>query len=202
MVEIMRKVITVIDDFYDNPEQIREEALKAQYLDSGTYPGKDSRHNNFTPEMINKFAQIMGMPIIPVKHTGNYRLSLEGDTAKRHIHIDEENGYIASICLAKSEDVKGGLAMWKHKETGIEYVESDRASFISRTDMDPAYVEGVVVRQHGSDESMWDQVCLIPYRFNRCIIIDGRFFHSPWPQGFGDSVENGRLSQHFFFRSL
>jgi hypothetical protein len=201
MVEIMRQSVIVMDDFYDNPEEIRELALKAGYLDGGTYPGKDSRDNLFTPEVMRKISSIVGAPIQPFENSGNFRLSLEGDTASRHIHIDGFNTHVANVCLALDKDIKGGLAFWKHKETGIEYVGGDKIALMEKTGMTLRQIEENFVLKDGQDESLWEQTALIPYRFNRCIIIDGRFFHSPWPQGYGDSPENGRLSQHFFFRS-
>jgi len=201
MVEVMRNSIIVIDNFYDNPEEVREEALSMDYLDGGTYPGKDSRTNNFDRAMIEKISRIVGAPII-ARGSGNYRLSLEGDTASRHIHTDAVDYYVANISLTRNEDVKGGLALWKHKETGLERsAPSDHLS-VEQCGMTLREVEQNIILKDGLDESKWEQTTLIPYRFNRCIIIDGRNFHSPWPQGFGDSAENGRLSQHFFFISI
>ena len=197
----MKSSIIVIDGFYDNPEEIREEALRTDYLDGGTYPGKDGRSNNFTPAMIEKISRIIGKPIQRAS-SGNYRLSLEGDTAERHIHSDSLTMSIANISLTRDKDTKGGLALWKHKETGMERVLPSDMLCIKEYGFDLEEVEMRLVRIDGLDESKWEQTALIPYRFNRCIIIDGRFFHSPWPQGFGDSPENGRLSQHFFFESI
>jgi Family of unknown function (DUF6445) len=47
-------------------------------------------------------------------------------------------------------------------------------------------------------DSKWDQLSVVPMRFNRCIIFDSRQFHARLG-GFGRSNDDGRLTQNFFF---
>ena len=199
--DIMKYKILVIDDFYDDPESIRDRALKDSFIDGGTYPGKDTMNDNFTPEMVTKFASIVGGPIQPAYNTGNFRLSVEGNSAVRHIHFDAGT-YVANVCLTHDEDCKGGLALWRHKETGIESILINETYLVAKTGMTGLQVEQEIVLAQGQDESKFEQVSLIPYKFNRLVIICGNQLHSPWPQGFGDGPENGRLTQHFFFSAF
>jgi len=197
----MKFKVLVIDDFYDKPELIREEALQADFLTGGTYPGKDSNGDKFTQDMIVKFGSIMGRPLYPMSNTGNYRLSLKGDKASRHIHFDS-NVYVASICLTLDNDCKGGVALWKHKETGIEDIPLKDSDIENKYGINHSYLENEIVLKQGVDESNFEQTTYVPYKFNRCVILYGRQFHSPYPQGWGDSPENGRLTQHFFFKPV
>jgi len=194
--------IVVIDDFYENPEEVRQDALNSKFVTKGTYPGADSVSDLFNNDIINKFSRAMGRAISPVPMSGNYRLALENDKAERDIHTDGINTFVANVCLAYNKDVQGGIALWRHKETGLERMQVTPAASIEKYGISRDEVELKVVRVDGKDYSKWDQVALIPYRFNRCVIIDGMFFHCPFPQGFGDCAENGRLTQHFFFRSI
>ena len=193
--------ILVIDDFYDDPESMRKKALEDSFTDGGTYPGRDTDNDNFTPEMVAKFASIVGGPIRPAYHTGNFRLSVEGDSAIRHIHLDVGT-YVANICLTRDEDCEGGLALWKHKETGLEDILVNETMLVAKYGITGKQVEKEIILEHGQDESKFEQTSLIPYRFNRLVIISGNQLHSPWPQGFGNSPENGRLTQHFFFSTF
>lgn len=195
----MKYKILVIDDFYKDPEAVREQALKENYTSGGTYPGMDSQNNNFTSEKIAKFASIIGAPIVPSFNTGNFRLSIEGDQAIRDIHFDADI-YVANICLTHDEDCKGGLALWKHKETGIDSILINETEVMEKYGMSGKQIEQDIVLRDGQDHSKFEQTALIPYKFNRLVIICGNQLHSPYPQGFGDSPENGRLTQHFFFK--
>jgi hypothetical protein len=198
MVAIMKHKLIVVDDFYENPMSVREFALNLEYRDGGTYPGKDTAGLGFDEEHVRRLANIINRPIERFWPTSNFRLSLEQDTATRHIHFDV-NTHIANICLTLDEDCKGGVALWRHKKTGLETVDERETELINKTGMTFLEVESEIVRKDGQDESNFELITYVPYKFNRCVIIYGRQLHSPLPQGWGDSPENGRLTRHFFF---
>ena len=72
--------IIVIDDFYDNPDEIRQFGLTAGYpepTDGYTYPGRNSQREYYPQELHNKFENILQQKLIPADPNGYFRLSLE-----------------------------------------------------------------------------------------------------------------------------
>ncbi len=64
----MYRNIIVLDDFYSNPNEIREFALNSPYPDPGdecTYPGKNSGDNFYPDELHNRFEQILNRKLTP-----------------------------------------------------------------------------------------------------------------------------------------
>ena len=57
----MRQNIIVVDDFYSNPEEVRNFALNAEFPDPGddyTYPGRNSEGSYYSEE-IHKSLRIL-----------------------------------------------------------------------------------------------------------------------------------------------
>ena len=72
--------IIVIDDFYDNPDEIRQCALTAGYPDPSdgyTYPGRNSNGYYYPQELHNRFEDILKQKLKPADPNGYFRLSLE-----------------------------------------------------------------------------------------------------------------------------
>ena len=58
----MRRNIIVIDDFYSNPEEVRQIALNSSYPepeDSYTYPGKNSQEKYYPESLHQRFELIL-----------------------------------------------------------------------------------------------------------------------------------------------
>jgi len=188
----------IIENFYDNPNGVRQHALESVFVTEGNYPGKDTNAQNWTQVVIDKFTRLMNQDIIPLSG-GNYRLSLAGDTGTRHIHFDA-GIYVATLCLTPNQYCQGGTAFWKHNQLGIDYVDYEDIAGIQALGYESQeHLEQSLIVEDGQDESLWTQVDLAPFAFNRCVILKGEYLHSPWPQGWGNNKDNGRLTQHFFF---
>ena len=70
------------DDFYDNPEEVRNFSLTAEFPDPGddyTYPGKNSEGSYYSEEIHKKFEDLAKEPLIPADKNGYFRPSLEKD---------------------------------------------------------------------------------------------------------------------------
>lgn len=62
-----RKRLFVVDEFYQNPDLIREYALQVRFIeDNRWYKGKRSEQNYLTPGVKSAFETIIGQPISPV----------------------------------------------------------------------------------------------------------------------------------------
>ena len=64
----MERNIIVIDDFYDDPDEVRNFGLAAEYPDPGknyTYPGKNSRLGFYNDDTHKKMESIVGAGLEP-----------------------------------------------------------------------------------------------------------------------------------------
>ena len=82
----MRKNIIIIDNFYDNPDEVRDFALTTEYPDPDeayTYPGKNSRLGFYNDNIQKKMEEIVGAGLQPADPCGYFRISFEHDTLKQ-----------------------------------------------------------------------------------------------------------------------
>ena len=65
----MRQNIIVVDDFYNNPEEVRNFALNTEFPDPSddyTYPGRNSEGAYYSEEIHKKFEDLVKESLIPV----------------------------------------------------------------------------------------------------------------------------------------
>lgn len=202
----MKKLI-VYDNFYSDPLAIRNLVLDSEFETndgSRNYSGTNSILSNFNPEMNQFFNWLTGeklKPALPSCH-GHFRLQKSGDTFKQHIHVDFPNFNCtwAAVCyLSLEEHCKDSKAtyFWKHKRLGIEEfpIDTQKAAdlgFYSPNDLK------VFMDTDGIDESKWEMLNYVPQKFNRLVMFRSNLWHSPG-ELFGDSKDNCRLIQTFFF---
>lgn len=196
----MREPI-VIDDFYRDPESIRDFALALPKLDfpGAPYAGVQSDMGYFTPEIKDRFSDIIGEQVSfrqGVDVFGSFRISCEGDRGRTHVHFDSAR-WAAVVYLSDSDVPLDGTIFYRHKRTGLLGPQEDYDSpnySVHRQQL----IEDIVVPDT-LDDSAWEQTEAIPHKFNRLIIFQGwQRFHSAGPS-FGSSFETGRLTQQFFF---
>lgn len=181
----MRPTIIVIDDFYKNPDEIRNCALAQEYPVKGNYPG--ARTKAFaTDEMKQRFESIIGKKITywPVQYdsyNGAYQYTT--DKNKSWIHRDLTD-YAGIIYLTPNAPVDSGTVFYKHKVTNSEYAITDN---IDKT-----------LNNDSQKYDAWEIVDVIGNKYNRCILFTGRRSHKSNVY-FGSCKEDGRLFQTFFF---
>ena len=202
----MKRNIIIIDEFYSNPDEIRQFALNFNYPqpdNNYTYPGKNSEGAVYDQEIHQKFESILNRKLIPCEVNGYFRSSLEKDSYKQYIHVDPnwEFGAVCYLNPPNQEIDEGGTSFWIHNKTGM-----DR---FPRTDQE-AKVYGyssskelwrTTVYGDGLDISKWTRYFLSPMKYNRIVIFRTDLWHSH-NTNFGDCLENGRLVQLFFFNPI
>jgi hypothetical protein len=98
--------------------------------------------------------------------------------------------------------VRRGTAFYRHRETGWDDVpDLDSTTWLDamrRTNKTPETLLRTFQADGFEIDSKWDQLSVVPMRFNRCVIFDSRQFHARLG-GFGRGTDDGRLTQNFFF---
>lgn len=199
----MHQNIIIVDDFYQNPNEIRSIALSLEYPepeDGFTYPGKNSKGFHYTQDIHHKFEKLVNRNLNPSGDNGNFRISLEKDTHKQDVHVDPAWEWGAVLYLSDPKDCvdEGGTSFWRHNTLHMENCpKTDKeAQFYGY----PSYKESwwTTVYGDGQDRSKWTRYMLCPMKYNRMVMFRTHLWHSH-NFNFGTTLDNGRLVQLFFF---
>lgn len=177
--------IKVIDNFYDNPDTIRDHALGQKYekLSSGFFMGNDTIDKNIINdecrEKIQKVFEGKSMKVTCAR----YRHARSNNQPLKYIHRNYGNGYHVIIYLTPDEinTTDDGICFYEHikmgKRPGKNYNEE-------------------LLKKDSFNLINFKSYHIIDYKYNRAVIFDYNFFHSSANAiGYGDSLENCRLIQ-------
>ncbi len=174
--------VIIVNDFYKNPDNIRQNALSMKFDVKGNYPGYRTAPH-IEPGTKELFESAIGKKI--TYWPGGYNGSFQYTTSdmKSWIHRDNTE-WSAIIYLTPDAPVDSGTIMYRHKPTGMEYVNMP----------DEEHKLG----QDTYDDSKWEVTDRVANIYNRCVLFKGRRSHMAGPY-FGTTKENARLFQTFFF---
>jgi hypothetical protein len=199
----MRRSIIIIDDFYSDPDKVRNIALNSSYPkpdDGYTYPGKNSKDVYYPDELHSRFEKILNKKLIPSNPNGYFRLSLETDEFRQDVHVDPvwEFGAVCYLNPPEQSIDEGGTSFWIHNKTKMESCPktNDEAKIYGYSSEKEAWF--TTVYGEGLDRTKWTRYLLSPMKYNRIVIFKSDLWHSH-NYNFGNSLENGRLVQLFFF---
>ena len=182
----------VIDNFYSDPNKIREFVLKQEFKIRGNYPGQ--RTLSFDSENIKKTIQEYIYPFagkitkFPINQTEkNYNGAFQYTTSRDRswIHNDGWNDWAAVLYLTPDAPVTSGTGFYKY-EDGTRY----------STEVDEDLKKDI--GNHSQDITKWTLVDKVGNVFNRMVIFNSKQYHCSLDY-FGTNKENGRLFQVFFF---
>src|SRR5271166_1432256 len=110
--------VIVVDNFYTNPLEIRELALRTPFEMIGNFPGKRTLPiycNDVTSVMISS---IVGkkMLIFSGESNGAFQITTEND--KSWIHCDEGAMWAGVLYLTPDPPENSGTVFYKHKASG------------------------------------------------------------------------------------
>ncbi len=199
----MLKRFITIDDFYANPQGVRELARTVDYHPKGfvsrNFAGEESVLPFFSDGLVQKLEAAVGakLKIDLERHAfGRFRKALGADRRRTQVHSDNTD-WTAVIYLTPPEHCRGGTQFFRHRETGFDGPPDDRKLAeigVSRVEFDRDFIFRDTLKPE-----CWDVVEQCDMRFNRCVLLRGRDFYHGSDQLFGDSFENARLTQNFFF---
>lgn len=186
----MKTNLIVVDDFYTNPDDVRNFALSQDFNISGNYPGLRTKSflSDSCKEAINNLLlyNAGGVTDWMVEndgegYTGSFQICTSQD--RTWIHTDHYNTWAGVCYLTPNAPVSGGTATYIHKQSRERtFVEN------SNYDKDPY------------DYTQWDIVDRIGNLYNRLVLFRGDIYHASVDY-FGNNKENGRLFQLFFFNT-
>lgn len=200
-----RKNLIVVDNFYANPDAVRNFALNTEYEQLGgkNWPGRDSLHEHGKEELTQMCSQIVGETLTtqPCNKCSYFRMTKEGEYGTQDIHFDPNPGLIWAgvIYLTPTIHPSGGTKFWKHKEFGWEFAptqnEAEKYGIHSHKDMVEFF------NTEGKDRNKWIETDNISFKYNRLVLFNPFMFHSNG-EWFGTTNENARLIQLLFFHGI
>jgi hypothetical protein len=197
--------IIVIDGFYSNPDSVREVALNTKYTNFGdeqNFPGAESEKSFYSHTIIERFEELVGkqIKVTPEKYVfGKFRYSTKGDNAQTEVHLDNGVEWTGIVYLSKDQDSRGGLGIYKHRKLELSKAPNqEHLNLLHCKDInefDAKYVYPI-----SKEKDQWELMYKIPIKYNRLILFQGsKYFHGITEQ-FGNSIDDARLTQNFFFQ--
>jgi hypothetical protein len=195
--------VIVVDDFYRDPDKVRELALRSEFVDFGTkgnFPGRESRNAFFTRDHAQRFSDIVGTDIDydPARWVfGKFRAAEQRQQGRTKVHIDRVD-WTAVINLSVSQPDNAALGLFRHRRLGFDRVpDADTLAELGYRDL--ADFDARVVFADTCDDESWELLASVSDRYNRCVVFrGGKLFHNI-QSTYGDDLTSCRLTQNFFF---
>ena len=180
----------LVDDFYNNPLEVRLTALGSEFSVRGNFPGQRtiSYLNDSMKTVIQNLVQNSSGAVTywgEDQYTGSFQYTTKDDVS--WIHCDNFNTWAGVCYLTPDAPHSAGTGLFTHKETGV-HRKPENQDLIDKLSAD------------GSDLSKWHLTDTISNKFNRLILYRGDLYHRSLDY-FGEDKFTGRLFQTFFFNT-
>jgi len=195
--------IIVVDNFYNNAQGTRDYILTQDFSVKGNFPGQRtiSYANQHLKDVIQAYVAPFGGKITEfpmpssekdIKDTLDtksvYNGSFQYTTSRERswIHADGWNNWAGVLYLTPDAPLSAGTAFYRFNNG--EYSEEDVKLLNTKDQID----------KFSQDLTKWELVDRVGNVFNRLILFNSKRFHMSMDY-FGDTKENSRLFQVFFF---
>jgi hypothetical protein len=181
----------VVDDFYPDPDAVAERALASSWSKPPgvNYPGLVAPPFQDPAPIAGRFSDLLGGVALRYRHPqGAFRVTTAEDMAARTslVHIDSSDlSAVVYLGRAPSE----GTCFYRHRRLGLERIEPGNPRW--------AEVQTAITRDT-LDAEAWELLEVIPMKYNRLLLFDGKHFHSGARRLTGETLAQGRLTQNFF----
>ena len=190
----MRVNALVIDDFYSDPDKVRNFALKQEFKVRGNYPGQ--RTESYLNDSMKKRLQEILYPYAGTvtnwggEYTGSFQYTVSRD--RSWIHADSTTDWAAVLYLTPDAPLSAGTGIFKHKATGLTNWDYRNSN--------PEYQKTQPPGDEFQDMTKWEIGAKFGNVYNRLIMYRADNYHMSLDY-FGNNLENGRLFQVFFFNT-
>lgn len=196
----MTNALTIIDNFFEQPESIRQFALSHDFTQAPEFDGHKYEH--FAPVKDPRFCDWLAIELSAViGHDVAVRIATftclqEGQGTQQWIHSD--NVCASHAAVVYLFDKPGyGTSFWRHNQLGQDYF------YLREMDSNVQSQLVMEMREAGKTTAAWTETDRANSEFNRLIFYPSTRFHSrSIEHGFGSSPETARLTLAVFFDIL
>jgi hypothetical protein len=174
--------LIVVDNFHEDPDEVRRHALSREYIVKGNYPGLRSYSyaTQSLRDKIQEYVRPFGGDITHFSmemedYNGSYQYTTCTD--RSWIHQDETTNWAGVLYLTPDAPLTSGTAFYESKDKTASFTEA---------------------QSWGQDMTKWNLVDQVANKYNRLILFNSKRWHMSMNY-FGKSIHDGRLIQVFFF---
>lgn len=189
-----KKGIVVVDDFYSDPDWVREYAMNnLNFNPSGYHKGQRSSDRFILEGTKEKFEEILGKKITNWNHESYANGVFQYCTSQDPIvyHVDSQT-YAAMVYLTPDAPLQTGTATYKSKITGATRFDETMGDDYFNT------FKGLSNNMNFYDSTTYEVVDTVANVYNRLVMFDSKTIHAATGY-FGDAIENARFFHLFFF---
>lgn len=184
-----REPIVIIDNFATDPDALRRVAGSLSFRKIGPfYPGVraqadpgyfSGRQGAITDMLREVFGFEMGAQITEAAYSIVSTSPADLMPIQCLPHYDGvDEGRLAVLHYLSREDA-GGTAFYRHRATGFETITQDRFEHYKAALYKEVEAGGLPLKDYcRSDTEQFEQIGVIPARYNRCILYRGITLHS------------------------
>tara|TARA_R110000824_G_scaffold286698_3_gene474832 strand:+ start:599 stop:1543 length:945 start_codon:yes stop_codon:yes gene_type:complete len=189
--------IIAVDDFYKNPDEVRDYALGLDFqYNKEQHKGKRTRERTFFEGTYEFLQDALKKKITSwdnQPHNGVFQFC----TAQDHLvyHTDGQQ-YAAVVFLTPNAPASCGTSFFKHKGNGLRKYPTDEDCAKFNKSRDEIYWD--MFEGNFYDKTPWELVDVVGNVYNRMVIWDAKLVHAA-TQYFGSDKMNSRLFHMFFF---
>jgi hypothetical protein len=180
-----------VDNFYENPDEVRKFALEQSYLEGGFgkgFIGRRTEQQFLFSGLKERFEEIVGRKITKWEEygmNGRFQVAWAGEPLVYHCDDQKWGGM---LYLTPNAPYQCGTTLYAHKQT--------RARNYYEEGWDVAWKD--IPGDPHLDGTHFEPVDVLGNVYNRLVIFDASCIHSA-SQYFGTVMDNARLWQMFFF---
>jgi hypothetical protein len=179
------KRIFVVDNFYLNPDEVRDFALQQYFFDDPGYLGMRTRKQFLFDGVRERFQSILGERITSWQEesmNGRFQTCKAGTPLVYHC---DDQRWAAMVYLTPDAPPEAGTSFYRHKQTKIRHnsEEGIMQCFNQKT-----FVDG----------TPYELVDTVGNVYNRLVIFDGGLIHAA-SDYFGWDIPSSRLFHMYFF---
>lgn len=190
------KGLIVVDNFYNDPNFVREWAIKEiEFSPSNYHKGERATSRFSIAGTKEKLEQIIGKPIYNWNHDSYANGIFQFCTADQPIvyHVDNQT-YAGMVFLTPDAPPSTGTAFYRSKVTGDYKFDDEKRQTIN-------YVrafQGKSAEMNFYDGTHFEKIDEVGNVYNRLVLFDAKNIHAA-TQYFGDAIDNARFFHMFFF---
>jgi hypothetical protein len=196
--------VIVVDDFYQNPDEVRALALAQEYgSDLRYYKGLRTSERFLWPHMREEFGRLMGRPITEWLGHGANGIFQQTNVDDPLVWHHDTQGYAGAVYLTPDAPPSAGTSFWRDRTHGcrrrpshpLETARLGSAAAVAAAESVVYDSENIVQPDN------WELVESVAGLYNRLVIWDASLIHSATSYTeFSDAgAAPTRLVQLFFF---